>query len=52
MAHTCNPHYLRDWNQEDDGLRPAQVEKFVTPSSTEKTRRDGICLSSQQEWEV
>jgi hypothetical protein len=25
VAHTCNPTYLRGWDQEDWGLRPAQA---------------------------
>jgi hypothetical protein len=32
-AHTCNPSYLGDWDQEDHGSRPAQTNSSGDPVS-------------------
>jgi hypothetical protein len=30
-AYTYNPSFLKDWDQEDRGSRPAQAEQFARP---------------------
>jgi hypothetical protein len=32
-AHTCNPSYLRGWDQKDQGSRPAWVNRLEIPTS-------------------
>jgi hypothetical protein len=33
MAHTCNPSYLRGWDQQDHGSKPAQANSLWDPIS-------------------
>jgi hypothetical protein len=36
VAHTCNPSYTGDRDQEDDGSKPAQAKQFTRPSLRKK----------------
>jgi hypothetical protein len=40
VAHACNPSYLGDWDQEDQGLRPAW----------ENSLRDAISKITRAKW--
>jgi hypothetical protein len=52
VAHSYNPSYSGDGDQEDSRSRPTLGKNLETPTCPIKARHDGACLSSQLLWET
>jgi hypothetical protein len=42
VAHTCNPSYSEDRNQEDRSLKPAQANSLLDPISKKPLIKKGL----------